>query len=113
MGWNQAALSNNVLTAITSNSTFIVPAGWAIDDIFIMNSTANVITGGVKIGTTNGGIDVVIALAVGANFVGHIPEATMLKRFFSDTADQTLYIQAVTLWNSASLNLRIVLKKVF
>lgn len=113
MGWNQGALSNNVITALTANGTFVVPAVWAIDDIFIVNTTANAITGGLRIGTTGGGVDVVVALAVGANLIGHIPEASMLKRLFSTSVDQTLYIQAVTLWNSASLNLRIVLKKVF
>jgi len=32
--------SNVPLTAVTANTTFVVPAGWAIDDIFIINTTA-------------------------------------------------------------------------
>lgn len=98
--------------AATANTTFTVPAGWMVDDILISNSTANAVTGGVKVGTTNGGIDVVIAMTVGANFIGHVPDATILKRIFSTTVDTVLYIQAVTLWNSSSLDFRFVLKRV-
>jgi hypothetical protein len=113
MAYYAAPFNPMPLTAITANTTFVVPAGWAIDDIFIINTTANAVTGGIRIGTTDGGVDVVVAFAVAGSLVGHIPEASMLKRFFSSSVDTTLYLQTVTLWNSASLNLRVVLKKVF
>lgn len=101
------------LDAVTANTTASIPAGWAIDSVYAVNTTANAITGGLKIGTTDGGVDVVAAVALGANFVGHIPDATLLKRLFSTASAQTLYLQAVTLFNSASLNIRIVIRKVF
>ena len=101
----------NSLT-VTGNTTVSIPAGCLIQDIVVQNTTANAVTGGIKVGTTNGGVDVVVALAVGANALYAIPEATLLKRIFSMSSDTTLYIQTVTLWNSASLNIYFVLRKV-
>lgn len=97
-----------VQSGVVSNTTEVIPAGYAIRDIFIRNTTANAITGGIKIGTTDGAIDVVIALAVGANaFTLSVP----LIRQFSATVDQTLFIQTVTAWNSASINYVITLDR--
>ena len=70
-------------------------------------------TGGIKIGTTSGATDVVAAQAVGANALGTIADASILKKVFSRSAAQTLFIQAVTAWNSASVELAFVLAKVF
>ncbi len=83
----------------------VVPKGAALKDIYYQNTTANAITGGLRIGTTAGGTDVVTAHAVSANETGHIPAASFSKRFFSITANTPLYISAVTAWNSASLTL--------
>lgn len=99
--------------AVTSNTTFVVPAGTAIESIFIVNTTANAVTGGVRIGTTSGAADVVVAQAVGASAVVHIADAALLKRLFSTSAGQTLFLQAVTSWNSASLNIRVTLKRLY
>lgn len=99
------------LTAVVANTTASIPANCYIDSIFIENTTANAVTGGVRIGTTDGGTDVVIALAVGANAILVIPAATLLKQVFSTSAPQTLYIQTVTLWNSASLTINIIYGK--
>ena len=96
---------------VTANTTLVIPAGYSILQVIIENTSANAITGGVKIGTSSGGTQVVVALAVGANSIQKIPDATLLKSVFSRTASQTLYIQAVTLWNSASLNIHFVLRK--
>jgi hypothetical protein len=98
---------------ITANTTVSVPAGWAIDQIHYANTTANVVTGGMKIGTTSGATDVVAAQAIGANALDAIADANILKKVFSRTVAQTLFIQAVTSWNSASIELSIVLRKVY
>lgn len=100
------------VTTATANTTVSIPAGNLIQDIVIQNTTANAVTGGVRIGTTDLGVDVAIAIAVGANALFAIPDATLLKRIFSLSAPTTLYIQTVTLWNSASLNIYFVLRKV-
>lgn len=103
--------SSSVLTAVTANTTFVVPAGYYIVNVLYQNTTANIVTGGVRVGTTDGGVDVVVALAIGANAIGAIPNATLLKQYFSSSVNTTLYIQTVTLWNSASLNLTFVMAK--
>jgi len=97
-----------VLTAVTANTTVTVPIGYGIRDLFIRNTTANAVTGGIKVGTTSGATDVVTALAVGANaFVTIVPTL----RIFSATATQTLFIQAVTAFNSASLDITITMDR--
>lgn len=102
-----------VLNAVIANTNFSVPAGWAIDQIHFANTTANAVTGGIRIGTTAGGTEVVVAQAVGANVLDTIADANILKKVFSRTAAQSLFIQAVTSWNSASLELSFVLRKVY
>jgi hypothetical protein len=98
--------------SVTANTTVTIPAGWMIQSIVVNNTTSNAVTGGVRVGTTDGGVDVVIALAVGANALLAVLDATILKRVFSLTVDTVLYIQTVTVWNSASLNIYFVLQKV-
>lgn len=101
----------NRVANITANTTVVIPAGCAIISAIVENTTANTVTGGVKVGTTNGGTEVIVALAVGASALLAVPDATILKSVFSMSVDTTLYIQTVTLWNSASLNISFVLRK--
>jgi hypothetical protein len=98
------------LTAVTNDTTFVVPAGYMIEAIAIRNTTANAVTGGIKIGTTSGGTDVVAAQAVGANALVVITDASILLRYFSATLNTTLYLQDVTAWNSASLEVWVSLR---
>lgn len=100
------------LSAVTSNTTATIPAGHMIVGVTVFNTTANAITGGVRVGTTDGGVDVVIALAIGASAVIGVPAATLLKTYFSASVDQTLYLQTVTAWNSASIDVSILIAKV-
>jgi hypothetical protein len=96
---------NNYITGATGDTTIVIPANFAIAGIYITNTTANSVTGGIKIGTTSGATDVVVSQAVGANDFVSVSDATLLKRIFSMSSSQTLYIQAVSSWNSASLNI--------
>lgn len=98
--------------ATTSNATMVIPAGFMILDLVIKSTNANAVTGGLKIGTTNGGTDVVLAVNVAGNSYQVVTDAAMLKRVFSDSVDTTLYVQAVTLWNSASLDIKFVLRDI-
>jgi hypothetical protein len=99
-------------TGITGNSTFIIPKNYYIESIYIKNTTANVITGGIKIGTSSGGTQVISALAITGSYNDITEDSSViLKKFFSDTADTTLYIQAVTSWNSANINVNITLRR--
>ena len=99
-------------TVTAANSAFTLPKGWMIEQIIYRNTTANAVTGGIKIGTTAGAADIVAAQAIGANAVGHVTAANILLRFFSATASQQIFIDAVTAWNAASLELSFVCRKV-
>lgn len=96
-----------LLTNQTAAFTIDLPANCYITDIFIEETAGNAVTGGVKIGTTNGGTDVVSAFAVGANSIAMIPSASILKKVFSRSAVQTLYFGAVSSFNSANLTVEV------
>lgn len=98
-------------TNISSNATFTIPASFYIEHIIVENTTANAVLGGIKIGTTNGGSDVVSVFLCPGNSLQHIPDSSINKRVFSLSSSQTLYIQAVTLWNSATLSIHFIIRK--
>lgn len=85
-----------------------VPAGAYIQQIIIQNTTANAVTGGVSIGTTANGTDIVAAQAVGANALVFVTDATLLKRVFSTTAATPLHAAPVTSSNTANLTFTVV-----
>lgn len=105
-------IKNLNLLNISSDSTIVIPSKYYIVDIIIENTTANAVTGGIKIGSTNGGVDVVVSLAIGSNALFTIPDATILKKVFSNSIDTTLFIQTLTLWNSANVNFTFVLRRI-
>lgn len=92
--------------ALAANGTIVVPANHMLVGMVVFNSTANAVTGGVKIGTTSGATDVMVALAVGANA---LVVGAPLKQIFSQSVDQTLFIQAVVSWNSANITVSLML----
>ena len=94
-----------VLTAITANTTVSIPAAYRITNISMENTTANAVTGGIKIGNTDGGTEVLVAEPVTANEVLEVAAADILIKLHSTSAATTLYIQAVSAWNSASLTI--------
>lgn len=97
-------------SAITANTSIVIAAGYAIVGLYAKNTTANAVTGGIKIGTSSGGTDVVDALGIGANAEFFIVDAPLLKRFFSFASPQTLHVHAITAWNGANIELRLVLQ---
>lgn len=96
--------------SVVSNTTVVIPANYTILQIIIENTTGNAILGGVKIGTTNGGTEVATTIGVSASSLLAVSDSSLLKCVFSTSGDTTLYIQAVTLWNSASINVHFVLR---
>lgn len=98
--------------ALAAAGQVTIPAGWAIDRIYYRNTTANAVTGGIKFGTTAGGVDVVAALAVAGSAIGSNTDALTLKRYFSKTVDQTIFMDAVTGWNSAVVDIHINIHQV-
>lgn len=104
----QPILQRITLTGQTVAGNFILPANCVLREILVFNTTANAITGGLKFGTTAGGVDIAAALAVAASVTAFLTDALMLKRYFSPTATQQIFFDAVTLWNSANVNITIV-----
>lgn len=95
----------------SANFTVEIPAGYGIRDCWVLGNNGNAVTGGLRIGTTDGGADVVTAQTVGANAKAAVLDSDLSKRFFSKTANQTLYVQAVTSWNSANIDLYMKLER--
>lgn len=88
--------------------TLTLPANCYIDQILIHNNTSNAITGGLKIGSTAGGTDIVAAQTVGADAFVMVPSADILIRTFSNTLPQILYFADVGGWNSANINVKVM-----
>ncbi len=56
------------------------------------NLNGNTVTGGINIGSAAGGNDIVATLAVGANALIVVPNASVLKRASSTTAPTNLFV---------------------
>lgn len=98
--------------AMAANGTLTIPANHIIEEIIIENTTTNAITGGLRIGTSDGGAQVVVAQAVAASALLRILNAAILLGIFSTSAATTLYAQAVTSWNSASINITVITRDI-
>ena len=93
---------------LTANGTVVIPAGVLLRRLYFRNRTANAVTGGIRVGTAAAGTQVVTAQAVGANAV-----ASVLASIESySTSTQTLYIEAVTAWNSADVDVVVVYEEI-
>ena len=97
-----SALQRLTLTGLTAAGSFALQPNAVLVDIIVSNTTANAITGGLKFGTTAGGVDIMAALAVGANAIA---PCVLLLRAFSRTAAQTIFFDTVTSWNSANVTI--------
>lgn len=84
--------------------TVTIPKNAVLKYIHIRNKTVNAVTGGVKVGTTAGGVDV---LAAGAVAASALVTYTPLISAANTAAARTLYFDAVTAFNSASLDIAV------
>jgi hypothetical protein len=87
--------------AMVANGTIVIPQGAVVRRIYIRNKTANAVTGGIRVGTTATGVDVHATIAVAGSAV---LSALPLIEAINLAAARTLYVEAVTAWNSASLD---------
>lgn len=104
-------VGSTIANAKTANFTMAVPAGMVIRDIFVRETAGNAVTGGLKFGTSSGGTQVVTAFAVAGNSFAAVSASDISARLFSATSAQTLYVQAVTAWNSASVDVTVTLDR--
>lgn len=94
----------------TGTTDFVIgslPANMYITEIVYSNAVAAAVTGGVSIGTTANGVDVVAAQAVGSSALTFTPNASILKQPFSLTAPTPLHAAAVTAWNSTNVTITV------
>jgi hypothetical protein len=92
-----------------ANTSLVIPAGYMIFGCSMVESNTHAVTGGVKVGTTAGAADVIAAQVVGALAAVGVADSAILKKMFSATADQTLFIQPVTSWNLAVVDVKFYL----
>jgi hypothetical protein len=100
--------NTGVATGTTDFVIGTIPANAYIQAILFSNSVAAAVTGGISIGTTANGTDVVAAQACAASCVTFTTDALTLKRNFSTTAGTALHAAAVTAWNSANVTITVV-----
>jgi hypothetical protein len=97
--------------AITGDTTLtnVVPAGYLLQYIIFEETAGNAAT--IDLGTTDGGNDVFTGQIIAASDITTV----VLNKVFSLSTTTSLYInddQVGSDWNSASVNVTIVLKKV-
>lgn len=90
--------------ALAAAGSVDIPQGAVVKAIYVRNKTANAITGGLKVGTTAGGTDIVAAGAVAASAV--VALAPLIPAI-NTAAARTVYFDAVTAWNSASVDIAV------
>jgi len=93
----------------TANFTIPHAAGKRMTGIYLAERNGAAITGGVRIGTAAGGAQILAATAVAANSLTY---AVPLLNGALSLAAQTLYIEAVTAWNGAQLDVVIEYEEV-
>lgn len=100
-----------VVSGQTSAFSLTLPAGAYIQSVILQETSGAAVTGGVKIGTTSGGTDVVAAIVMPASSLAMTSDASFgaaQKRAFSATVPQTLFFGAVSSFNGAALNATVV-----
>jgi len=100
--------TTGVWTGTTSFQAGVLPPGTYIQHIIMQETAGNAVTGGVKVGTTSGGADVVAALTVSASSLAFVADSALLKRVFSATAQQALFITPATAGNNANVTVTVV-----
>lgn len=87
--------------AVAANAQVVQPAGTTLRRIFVRNNTANAVTGGIRVGVAAAGVSVHAAIAVAASDI-----VSVAPLFGAYTAvARPLFFEAVTAWNSASVDI--------
>jgi len=99
---------------VTGDTSFTLPKGYRVSAVTTKETAGNALGGGMDIGTTNGGGEVVAAHAISANTtaIATIVAAGSIGGTFT-TADDTLYITDAdgTGWDSASVEVRVEMQR--
>jgi hypothetical protein len=97
----------NLTATLTANGTIVLPAKTYISNIVVQETAGHAVTGGLNFGTTSLASDIFLALPVGSDSLQSVDQSSLSKSIFSSSTTQTIFISAVTAWNSASVNFTI------
>jgi hypothetical protein len=103
-GGNLAILTPATLTGTTAVLIGTLPANAYIQHIFLQNQNANAVSGGVNVGSTSGGSDIVAAAAVTGTTA--IVDATLVAKNF--IGPQAIYAAAATSWANSNVGITVV-----
>lgn len=100
---------------VTGNGSFTLPMGYKIKSIIVKETAGNALTGGLDVGLTANGVEVVSGMAVAgsATVLCTLVEAGTIGATFT-TADDTIYFSDGdddADWNSAELELRVQMER--
>lgn len=109
---HKGAGRKKVQVTLAANGTIVVPARYKIDEITMRNTIAAAVTGGIRAGVTDGGATVILAQAVGSSAILEVKDAAILLNYFSHTLPTTIYLQAVTAWNTAVVQITVFMSRV-
>ena len=114
-GFTQSSSQNSILftTGVAAGTTdFVIgtlPAKAYIQQIIFSNAVAAAVTGGISIGSTANGTNIVAAQAVGSSTDVAVAQAGILLPVPSTSAAATpLHMAAVTAWNSTNVTVTVV-----
>lgn len=102
----RGSLRTVVANALIAAGSVQLPGGTYIDRIIIQETSGAAVTGGLKFGSTSGGTEIVTAQACGIACLTLLAETAITARVF--TAPTTVFIDAVTAWAGARVNVTIV-----
>lgn len=101
-------VSRKLVTTLTANGTIALPALADVRRIYFEETAGGSVTGGLRVGTSAAGTQLVTAQAIAAGaLVSLVPTVNALLK----TA-QVLYIEAVTAWAAASVNVVVEYKDI-
>ena len=114
-GFTQASSQNAIVfnTGVATGTTdFVIgtlPAKAYIQQIIFSNSVAAAVTGGISIGSTANGTNIVAAQAVGSSTDVAVAQAAILLPVPSTSAAATaLHMAAVTAWASTNVTVTVI-----
>lgn len=98
---------------VTGDTSFTLPAGYMITAITTEETAGNAVGGGIDVGTTNGGAEVVAAHAVSASTAA-LCALVAGANYNLTGADDTIYITDAdgTGWDSASVEIRVQMQRI-
>jgi hypothetical protein len=100
--------STGIAAGTTDFVVGILPAKAYIEEIIFSNSVAAAVTGGISVGTTANGTNIVAAQAVGASTDVGVPgSALLLPVPVTTSLAAPIHIAAVTGWNGANVTVTI------